>query len=189
MDIVLKNISKAYGDNRVLTDYSDCFEGGLRHALAAPSGRGKTTLLRLILGLEQPDSGEIIGVPAKKAVLFQEDRLMPGLSLIKNLEFALGKPDKTRVQALLTALGLWESRNIRAASLSGGMARRAALARALLSPGELLILDEPFNGLDGDNRLAAAKAILTYCAGKTVILVTHRPEDLALMEIQRVHTL
>ena len=98
---------------------------------------------------------------------------------------AVPKASKGEIQSILTELGLADSLTKPASALSGGMARRAALARALLSGGGLLTLDEPFTGLDEENRLLAAKAILTHRRGRTTILVTHRHEDLELLGVEQ----
>ena len=90
------------------------------------------------------------------------------------------------IRRLLAFLGLEESVETPARALSGGMARRTALARALLYPGELLVLDEPFNGLDSGARERAAQAIARYAPGRTVLLVTHRREELELLNASRL---
>lgn len=187
MDITLNNICKSYGGKQVLKDFSCIISVGSVCAVMAPSGAGKTTLLRLILGLEQPDSGTLSGIPERKSALFQEDRLCPNLSIRRNIRMAAGKAADT--EAVLTGLGLSESGNLPASQLSGGMARRAALARALLYDGELLVLDEPFNGLDEETRIQAAQVIRTCRRGRTLLLVTHRKEDLALLEADQLITL
>lgn len=182
MDIILKNISKSFGENSVLQNFSAVIPQGEVTAVTAPSGRGKTTLLRLILGLERPDSGEISGVPEKCAAVFQEDRLCPELSVSGNIRMAVGRTaSRQQIDDMLRQLGLGDSGDKPAGQLSGGMARRAALARALLYGGDLLVLDEPFNGLDSENRQLAAEAIKKYASGLTVLLVTHRQEDLELL--------
>lgn len=188
--ILADNISKAYGDKQVLLHYTQAFEAGKCQALSAPSGMGKTTLLRLILGLEQPDSGCITGVPAAKSALFQEDRLFPELTVDANIRMAVGKRvQDADIAAVLETLALMDSRFLPAKALSGGMARRAALARALLYPGELLTLDEPFNGLDAENRNRAAQAVLEFAKDRTILCVTHYEEDMALLQPWKVHTL
>lgn len=187
MDIRVNNISKAYGEKQVLSRFSACFPQGAVSAIMAPSGRGKTTLLRLILGLEKPDEGEITGVPEAKSALFQEDRLCPELSVLANIRMVTGRAvPEEQIRQLLEFLGMGGSGETPACRLSGGMARRAALARALLYPGELLVLDEPFNGLDADTRQRAAQAIARYAAGRTILLVTHRREDLELLNARRL---
>ena len=182
MDIVLENVSKSFGDKAVLRDFSARFPAGEVTCVMGPSGCGKTTLLRLLLGLERPDSGRIAGVPERKAAVFQEDRLCPGLSLLGNVLLPVDREKPAEARALLTRLGLDESLDVPARELSGGMRRRAALARALLYDAPLLTLDEPFTGLDEASRAAAAEAVREYARGKTVIFVTHIREEAALLE-------
>ena len=174
----LNNVWKSYGDKAVLQGFSAEFQPGGTYALMAPSGVGKTTLLRLILGLEQPDSGEITGVPARRAAVFQENRLCPELTISGNLRLVLGRhcPEET-IAGMLEALDLTDCGRTPAGKLSGGQQRRAALARALLARGALLVLDEPFTGLDGENKARAIEAIRRHRGEATVLLVTHSRED------------
>ena len=183
MDIVLKDVSKAFGEKSVLSHFSCTLPGGSAWAVMAPSGKGKTTLLRLILGLEKMDGGTITGVPREKAAVFQEDRLIPHLSPEKNISMVAPKWGKPEILELLTALGLGDCLGLPVSRLSGGQARRATLARALAAPGELLALDEPFTGLDEQTRKRAAEVIRRYRRGRTLILITHNQEDLELLEI------
>lgn len=183
MEIVLQDVSKSYGEKRVLSHFSCTIPQGSSCAVMAPSGRGKTTLLRLILNLEKPDGGNITGVPLEKSVLFQEDRLFPRLSPEKNLTMAVPKCSREQAVGVLRELKLEDCIGIPVCRLSGGQARRVALARALLAPGELLALDEPFTGLDEESRLKAAQVIRRYRHGRTLILITHREEDLSLLEV------
>ena len=182
MDILIQDISKSYGEKQVLSHFSWTIPQGSGCAVMAPSGVGKTTLLRLILGLEKPDAGRICGVPAAKAALFQEDRLFPRLSALKNIRMAV-KCTEDQAKEVLSALGLSDCWDKPVYTLSGGQARRVALARALAHPGELLALDEPFTGLDEESRLRAAETIRRFRHGRTLILVTHRREDLPLLEV------
>lgn len=178
MEIQGKHLWKSYGGVPVLRDVSFTLGPGI-HCLMGPSGRGKTTLLRILLGLEVPDSGEILGAEhCRWAAVFQEDRLLEGLSAWENLRFALGpKGQEEEAKALLTALGLdlGEKKPVR--TWSGGMKRRLALARALLAESDALALDEPFTGLDRESRARASRAIAHYTAGKPVLLVTHEEGD------------
>ena len=173
----LQNVSKAYGGKPVLSHFSAVLAPGGRYALMGPSGVGKTTLLRLILGLEKPDSGAMTGVPAKMSAVFQENRLIPELTIPGNLRFILGRrfPAET-IREMLEALSLTDCLETPAARLSGGQQRRAALARALLADAELLVLDEPFTGLDEENKSRAIREIDRRFSG-TLLLVTHSRED------------
>ena len=189
MDIAVNHLWKSYDGTPVLEDFSCSSPRGSCCALLAPSGAGKTTLLRLLLGLEQPDRGEITGVPHRCAAVFQEDRLIPGLSAVSNVTMAAGC-SREAAAALLTELGVeTDSQTKPAALLSGGQARRTALARALLAPGDLLILDEPFNGLDEGSRQRCAAAIRDYRQGRTLLAVTHNLDDLPLLGIEKRITL
>lgn len=174
----LQNVSKAYGGKPVLSHFSAVLAPGGRYALMGPSGVGKTTLLRLILGLEKPDGGKITGVPGEKSAVFQESRLIPELTVRGNLHLVLSSRfPEAEIAAMLTRLDLTDCLDTPAANLSGGQQRRAALARALLYGGELLVLDEPFTGLDEDNRRKALDAIRAYPKEAIVLLVTHSRED------------
>lgn len=189
MDIAVNHLWKSYDGIPVLEDFSCLIPRGSCCALLAPSGAGKTTLLRLLLGLEQPDSGIILGIPARCGVLFQEDRLFPGLCAVSNVTAATSC-SRGEAAAILSRLGLEdESQKKPVRLLSGGQARRVSLARALLAKGELLILDEPFNGLDEGSRQRCADAIRDYCRGRTLLAVTHNLDDLPLLGIEKRITL
>ena len=184
--IVLKDITKSYGEKTILQGFSQTFEDGTRYAILAPSGRGKTTLLRLILGLETPEAGTVTGVPERKAAVFQEDRLCRNLTVMGNLRMALGRNiSQDAIAEVLSQLGILDAVNLPASQLSGGMARRVALARAILAQPELLVLDEPFTGLDEAAVRRCVDAILSHCPDATLLLVTHRPEDAEMLGIAK----
>lgn len=180
-NIVCDRVWKKYGEKTALREFSTVFPAGKVTCLMAPSGKGKTTLLRMILGLTEPSGGTITGVPKKKAAVFQEDRLCPGLSAVENITLVIGKKREAEARSLLGKLGLAESADTDAEYLSGGMRRRTALARALVAESELLVLDEPFTGLDEANRAAAAALVRKYTEGKTVIVVTHDEAERTLL--------
>lgn len=173
-----EHLEKSYGGRVVLQNVSFTADVGLTR-LVGPSGAGKTTLLRLLLGLEAPDRGTLTGNDLRWAAVFQEDRLLNGLDAEGNLRFVLGRAyDAQRAAALLRELGLGEAGDKRVRDYSGGMKRRLALARALLAPCDALALDEPFTGLDDENRAAALRCILREAEKKPVFLAAH--EALAL---------
>ena len=174
--ISVKNVSKSFGGHAVLLNFSVEIPLCGVTVLRGASGAGKTTLFRLLLGLEQPDAGEIIGMSGRKpAVVFQEDRLLPWASALENA--ALGS-DEARATAALTQLGLGESLCLLPRELSGGMKRRVAIARALAYQGDILFLDEPFTGLDEENKRIAADAMLA--AHIPVLVITHDDAEAAL---------
>lgn len=185
-DIRIKNISKAYGDKQVLNHISKEFPAGETTVIMGVSGCGKTTLLRILLGLEMPDSGEVTGMPEKVSVLFQEDRLCEDGSAYENIALVLERR-KTRVQkdaqrrkieqeaaqVSITAEDLTQN----VMELSGGMRRRIALLRALLYDADCVILDEPFKGLDATTKQIVMQYVKEKVAGRTTFLVTHEQAE------------
>jgi ABC-type nitrate/sulfonate/bicarbonate transport system ATPase subunit len=151
--------------------------------LTGPSGCGKTTLLRILAGLAEPDSGQIQGIDFHQvSMVFQEDRLLPWLSALNNLAAVL--PNEQLAQEWLDKMRLTEWGSHYPAELSGGMKRRIALARALAFPSELLLLDEPFTGLDAELKSIIQGYIRETAAFRLVLLVTHDEADLARMADQ-----
>ena len=177
MTVRVEKLCKSYGGVPVLKDVSFAAGRGVT-CIMAPSGAGKTTLLRILLGLEKPDSGSV-SLPAscRAAAVFQENRLLEHLNAAGNLRFVLGSAyDEVQAKALLERLGLEETEKC-VRDWSGGMKRRLALARALLTEAEVLVLDEPFTGLDGENRARALACVREAAETKCVLLVTHDEED------------
>ena len=183
----VKNLCKAYHGRPVLQNVSFAAGVGIT-ALWAPSGAGKTTLLRLLLGLEKPDSGQLVGTDIRWSAVFQEDRLLEGLDAGGNLRFVLGAAyDAKAAEAMLEELSLANVGTKPVRDWSGGMKRRLALARALLVPSDAVALDEPFTGLDEDNRRRAVGAIRRAAETKPVLLVTHDRDDLAALDARIIH--
>lgn len=180
MELRIDHVSKAYGGQAVLRDVTAAVGSGVT-CLMAPSGAGKTTLLRILLGLERPDSGTVHGLEGRRlAAVFQEDRLLEHLSAEGNLRFVLGRAyDPAAARALLDRLGLPDTGPQPVREFSGGMKRRLALARALLAPFDALALDEPFTGLDRENRDLALACIRETAGDRPVLLVTHDAADAA----------
>jgi NitT/TauT family transport system permease protein len=179
--VVISNLRKSFGEKRdarvVISDFSAILKPGGRYVLNSSSGGGKTTLLRLIAGLSVPDSGTIRGV-GPLAMVFQEARLFEQRSAVDNLRLIVGrKCDEARIRALLGALLPVESLGQPVAELSGGMRRRVELCRALVANSQLLLLDEPFAGLDDASHVAARAFLLTQLKGRTLLLATHDLED------------
>lgn len=181
--IAAEHLWKSYGGAEVLRDVSLTVTAGEPVCLMAPSGAGKTTLLRLLMGLERPDRGKVVMPPGLRwAAVFQEDRLLEQLDALGNLRFALGPGlDAGQAAALLAELGLGDVGGKAVRDYSGGMKRRLALCRALLSPAGALALDEPFTGLDGDSRLRCLAAVRRLGAGKIFLLASHDGADAAAL--------
>lgn len=176
-DLVLEHVEKRYGDKVVLRDFSARFPGGECTCIMGPSGCGKTTLLRLILGLETLDGGQILGRSFPMAVVFQENRLFEDFSALSNVTAVCPRERRPEAARHLMALGLGENLHAPVRTLSGGMKRRVAVARAVLAPGEVLVLDEPFTGLDRDTKAAVLAYLKDHTQGRTLLLVTHDPAE------------
>ena len=175
MELHIKNLCKSFDGSPVLENVSFTAGPGVT-CVMAPSGAGKTTLLRILLGLERPDSGSVPR-DIRWSAVFQENRLLEHLDAMGNLRFVLGAAlDEPAADALLAELGLGDTAGKPVREFSGGMKRRLALARALLAPSDALALDEPFTGLDEENR-ARCLALIRRAAEKPVLLVTHDPAD------------
>lgn len=191
--IVLSNLCKSYGTQRIFSSLHLELPIGETTCFLGESGIGKTTLFRLLLGLEQPDSGTITGVPQPVSAVFQEDRLCETLDAMTNVLLPhLGKgsqPTKAQVREALTALGLPGDSSKALKEYSGGMKRRVAILRGLLAPSALLCLDEPFRGLDSDSRAVTADFLRQHSKGKTLLCITHDPEDLLLLAPSQVLSL
>lgn len=166
----LRSVDKAFGEKQILKDFSIALAPGRQHALMGPSGTGKTTILRLLAGMERPDQGEVYGLDQQRiAYQFQEDRLLPWYTVTQNLALFTSGP----VEPWLEAVGLIGEAQQYPHQLSGGMQRRLALARALAYDGDVVLLDEPLKELDMDLRERMMRLIYTSCREKTLILVTH----------------
>ena len=157
--INLNNVSFSYGDKKILENFNLKVEAGERICLFGESGKGKTTVLRLILGLETPDSGNTV-IQGNASVVFQENRLLPFETVLGNIRTVKGDEEKAR--ELLEKFGLSDYAEKYPRSLSGGMKRRVAIIRALCSEFDFLVLDEPFAGLDKENIELAAQIINEY---------------------------
>ena len=184
-DIRIDGLSKVFGGRPVLRELSLALPAGSFTVLMGPSGCGKTTLFNLLLGFTEPDAGTIVPAPVRAgrraACVFQEDRLIENLSAAANIQLMCPDLPRADVLTMLAALGLGEDADKPAARLSGGMRRRTALARALLCPSELLLLDEAFDGLDGIARERAMEAVRANRNGRTVLMITHSEEEAARM--------
>lgn len=181
-DLILTGICKSYGSKQVLSHLSVTFPAGQVTCIMGPSGCGKTTLLNILMGLLSPDRGTVENRPERLSAVFQEDRLCEDFSALSNVRLVTGKTlDDGEICRCLSALGLEGSAKQPVRALSGGMKRRVAIARAVLAEGELLILDEPFKGLDEATRKTVAAEVKRRTRGRTVIMVTHDPEEAELM--------
>lgn len=183
MPIELRNLSKSFDGRAVLSGLNHRFADGRITCIVGPSGCGKTTLLNLLLGLTMPASGEILGLPQGRiAAVFQEDRLIEHLSALSNIRIVLkhGYP-KEKILDALNAVGLEDAALQPVRELSGGMKRRVALVRALLAESDLVLMDEPFKGLDASTRETVIRFARPLLAGRTALIVTHDPAEAQML--------
>ena len=210
--IELKNVRMAYGDKVIFDGLNLSFPKTGMFALLGPSGRGKTTLLRLIAGLEAPQGGSVcVPQDTRMAFCFQEDRLLPFKTVLENVLLSVSyscepKVSKGRPESPLSGrwgrapsseqfaiakhwidqVGLAGEENAFPASLSGGMKRRASLARALAYDAPILLMDEPFRALDDATHAQMLSLVRKAAKNKLLILVTHDEEDACGMQVIRL---
>lgn len=194
--LTIQRLSRRYGSLVAVNDVSLELEAGKFMALLGPSGCGKTTLLRLIAGFEQPDSGVIMiggrtvvgpcgaGIPPEQrrvGMVFQDYALFPHLNVAQNVAYGLPRnPERdARVHELLTLVGLADAGRRMPHELSGGQQQRVALARALAPRPALILLDEPFSNLDAGLRLTVRNEVrqILRREGATALFVTHDQEE------------
>ena len=179
-DIVIQDVSKCFGDKKIFDalNYSFC-----KHkvtAITGPSGSGKTTLLRMIAGLDKAYSGKIINEYDRIAFVFQEYRLLDWLTVYENIAFVVDEDPITpelddQIMSLLRMVELQDFRDYFPSELSGGMKQRVSLCRALIFPGNLLLMDEPFTSLDHEMKHRVSDQLLDYVrqTNRTALFVTH----------------
>jgi heme exporter protein A len=176
-----RGLEKRFGDKRVLrgVEFDVAREGFL--VVTGPNGSGKTTLLRLCVGLSSPTAGELdvkaprrrVGYLAHEPLVYRELTALENLDLYGRLYRISERRERTGM--LLERLGLWEARNERAGAYSRGMLQRLAVCRVLLHEPELLVLDEPYSGLDDDGAALLDRELDERSAHATVVLATHDP--------------
>lgn len=195
-EVSLRDLSKSFTLNgqrlNVLRDLQLEIRGGEALAIVGPSGCGKTTLLRVLAGLEAPDAGEVLvdrlpvqGVGKDRAVIFQEPRLLPWLNVLQNVAFGLEvqglsrESAEARARHYIRLVGLAEFEEAWPRQLSGGMAQRVGIARALTVQPEILLLDEPLGALDAMTKLTMQEELARIWREEkvTMVLVTHDLEE------------
>lgn len=182
MTIDLENICKSFGDLKVLQDFNLEIEEDHSYVLTGPSGCGKTTLVRILLSLEEPDSGKVHFMGDYKypylnaGVVFQENRLCEAFTPVQNVVMVNRKNSAKVAREELLRLLPADCLDKPVSQLSGGMKRRVAIVRACCIPSDMLILDEPFTGLDSENRNKVIKYIREK-QGRNPLLITAHDTD------------
>lgn len=182
--IKIDELNKSFGDTAVFKEFSAEFEDGSVTCIMGSSGIGKTTLLRILMGLEDYDDGHITGLENKTmAAVFQEDRLCENLTVSANIRMTGGKDEKgiseQEVVKYLEIIGMKDMAGKQVSELSGGMKRRVAILRAVLADRDIVFFDEPLKGLDPETEKKVMETIVPLLSGKTVLWVTHREDEAA----------
>ena len=184
--LLIRGLGLTYAAQTVFRDLEARLPGGQCTALLGPSGVGKTSLLRVLAGLDPPENGTVgadDGRPLAGRITYmgQQDFLLPWLSVLANVTLGARlrgqEADVPRAQALLADVGLAARATDAPATLSGGMRQRAALARTLYEDRPVVLMDEPFSGLDALTRAQMQALSARLLAGRTVLLVTHDPAE------------
>ena len=184
--ITITNVTKCFDNKKVLDGLSLSFpERGIVRIMGE-SGVGKTTLLSLIAGLETPDSGTVV-CDGSISMVFQEDRLLPHLSALDNVSIVQPKAQESTDRdpsKILAHMGLENDLNTRADKLSGGMARRVAIARCLAKDADIYLMDEPIKGLDEDTAQTVIDTITQYTSGRLLVVVTHDINEFSCADME-----
>ena len=182
MRIEVRDLDKSYHGKVVLRDVNLIFEEGKIYCLMGASGRGKTTFLRILSGLETPDGGAVIKGDGAMSGVFQEDRLCESVDAVGNVAMICRRKDAAAyARDMLLRVLPEDSLKKPVSALSGGMRRRVAVIRALAAESEFVFMDEPFTGLDEDTRRRVISCILEFLRGRTLLVVTHQREDAQLL--------
>ena len=184
------DLAIGYAGRAVCENISFSLAPGAALCLTAPSGAGKTTLLRTIAGLQVPVAGALDGVFGPMGAVFQDTRLVEELTAVENVTLVAGGGRAGRnadgAREILAELLPADALNCPVRELSGGQRRRVVLARAFAMPAGLILLDEPFTGLDAEAHRAALACIQRYRAGRTLIIATHDPTDADALHASRL---
>ncbi|KAA8673507.1 ABC transporter ATP-binding protein [Pantoea dispersa] len=184
-DIRFDQVSFAWGEKQLCDRLNLQLRGGKTTVLLGCSGIGKSTLLRLVAGLVQPQQGSLSGIAQHVAWMGQQDLLYPWLTVLENVMLTArlsgAEPHRVRAHHLLAQVGLEDEAQAAPSQLSGGMRQRVALARTLYAQRELVLMDEPFATLDVMTKHQLQTLTATLLRGKTVLLVTHDPLEACRM--------
>ncbi len=188
MSVTISGLCKAFNGQQVLKSIDFHLEDDSIYCLMGPSGMGKTTLLRLILELETRDAGTISGIKAGEiSAMFQENRLCEQLTPVENVMLVMSKQaDRSVIRKNMELILPAECMEQPVSELSGGMKRRVALARAVNYTSKMIILDEPFTGLDVETKKKVINYLLCMRNKRILLVATHAEEDVVLLGGQKI---
>lgn len=186
MRLEVRGLTKAYAGKEVLHQVSLTVEEGEGLCLMGPSGCGKTTLFRILLGLEKADEGTVQGIDRSAvSAVFQEDRLLEAFSAVENVWLVCGRGvGEEKIREALSQILPWEALDQPVRQLSGGMKRRVALVRAMMKESELIVMDEPFTGLDEETKQCVIRYLKKERKGRTFLISTHQEEDARMLDMK-----
>ena len=184
--VILENVRKNFEGKEIIRDLSLTFGDGTVTVLFGESGIGKTTILRIISGLAAPDRGSV-RADGIVSMVFQEPRLLPWKNTVENV--MISGCDRNTAERLLEGLGLKDEFRTLPSRLSGGMAQRVAIARALGSRADVLLLDEPFTGLDEETARRCADFIRSEAKDTAVIIIVTHNRAMAEYMTDRIITI
>lgn len=191
MELVISQLCKSFDGHLVLDHVNLHLVSDHIYCLMGPSGSGKTTLFHILLGLVSADSGEVKGLYKERiSAVFQENRLCEAFTPVENVTMIMPSSsgnNKRKAREALKRLLPEESLYRPASTLSGGMKRRVAIIRALMVPFNMVIMDEPFTGLDENTKQQVIGYIKEQSAGKLVLISTHQEEDVQLLNGIKIH--
>ncbi len=193
MSLEIKKLSKSFDNKILFSDFSYKFTETGIYVITGESGVGKTTLLRIICGLDADYTGEVSGGGfSNTSIAFQEYRLFPMLSAVENVYIPVGNREdnalKEKAREILLHLGFTDNdMSLKPDSLSGGMKQRVSLARAFLKSSTILLLDEPTKELDTENRKRIYHYLKELSKSKLVIIVSHNTEDIDELKAVKIN--
>ncbi len=173
--VALRRVTRRYDDLLVLDRFDLELDEEAVTVVMGENGSGKTTIARLVLGLDAPDDGTVEGIDGRRlSAVFQENRLCDHLSAMDNVRLVLGHTDHDVVVEHLRSAGLaGETLDRPVRTLSGGQRRRVAIVRALAGDADLVVMDEPFSGIDAGSKARLMKYVRERLEGRTALLITH----------------
>ena len=184
----IRHLNLFYGKHQALKDINMQVKRNEITALIGPSGCGKTTLLHILLGIVKADSGTVKGFSGKRfSAVFQENRLFEFLTAAENVEVVQRKPQNPeKIREILKEILPEASLDQKTGEFSGGMKRRAAIARAMLADSDVIVMDEPLTGLDETTRNQVISFILKYRRDRTLLFSTHQEKEVELFHAEKI---